>query len=64
MVPDRVLLPMGFASFLRFTFDGRLPPPIGPVPASALTPKRLREASFELAPWLHLLTTRGRPSYR
>ena len=53
--PDRVLLPMGFASFLRSTFDGRLPPPIGPVQVSTLTPKRLRDTTFEMAPWLHML---------
>ncbi len=55
--PDRVLLPMGFPSFLRSTFDGRLPPPIGPLQMATLTPQRLRETTFELAPWLHVLTS-------
>ncbi len=55
--PDRVLLPMGFASFLRSTYDDRLPPSIGPVQVSALTPHILRRTTFELAPWLHVLTS-------
>ena len=55
--PDRVLLPMGFASFVQSTLGGPLPPRIGPVHVSALTPKKLREIAFELAPWLHTLTS-------
>lgn len=54
--PDRVLLPMGFASFLRATFDGRMPPQMGPLQVPELTADKLRKATFELAPWLHVLT--------
>lgn len=54
--PDRVLLPMGFASFVALAHAGSLPPRTGPLRVPELTLIGLREAAHELAPWLHVLT--------
>ena len=54
--PDRVLLPMGFDSFVAFAHAGPLLPRIGPLRVSELTRTGLREAAHELAPWIHVLT--------
>ncbi len=52
--PDRVLLPMGFREFATLVAPGRLPEEIGPLPVADLA-DHLREAGFELAPWLSIL---------
>ena len=53
--PDRVLLPMGFRSFARLTTDRSLPNEAARLRIADLTPPRLAEASYEMAPWLHTL---------
>lgn len=53
--PDRVLLPMGFRSFARLTTDRSLPNEAARLRIAGLTPPRLAEASYEMAPWLHTL---------
>lgn len=59
VTPDRVLLPMGFRTFARVRAESRggptLPHSIGPLPICELGTDRLREAAYELAPWLHVL---------
>lgn len=52
--PDRVLLPMGFRDFVALVVQEELPEQIGPLPITDLA-ERLREASFDLAPWLGIL---------
>lgn len=57
--PDRVLLPMGFRTFanLRAASRNETAPPmdIGPLPISDLGTHRLRQAVYEIVPWLHAL---------
>ncbi len=53
--PDRVLLPMGFRSFARLTTGRKLPDGVGRLRIADLTPPRLAEAAYEIAPWLHTL---------
>lgn len=52
--PDRVLLPMGFRDFVALVANGKLPEEIGPLRIDTLA-EQLREACFELAPWLGIL---------
>ena len=52
---DRVLLPMGFRTFAGLTTREPLPTRVGSVQIADLTPDRLAESTYELAPWLHLL---------
>ena len=61
--PDRLMLPVGFRTFVRLTSDAAATggTPDGPeelprLPLAALTPSRLRDAAYRLAPWLHALT--------
>ncbi len=58
MDPDRVLLPMGFRSFVGMTArsSSSLPHDVGPHRISNLTPRRLARAVYALVPWLHTLT--------
>ena len=53
--PDRVLLPIGFRSFVSLVASEPPPPAIGPLPVADLTHNRLRDAGRELAPWLDAL---------
>ena len=56
--PDRVMLPIGFRTFVRLVErEGGLEGAIAlhPLRVADLTPDRLRDAAFRLAPWLHLL---------
>lgn len=53
--PDRVLLPMGFRTFVRLTTDRKPPEEAGRLRIADLTPPRLAEAAYEMVPWLHAL---------
>ena len=53
--PDRVLLPMGFRTFMRLVADEPVGTDIGPLRAADLTPRLLTDAAHALAPWLHAL---------
>ena len=53
--PDRVLLPMGFRTFMRLVADEPVGTDIGPLRAADLTPHLLTDAAHALAPWLHAL---------
>ena len=54
--PDRVLLPMGFRSFVGLVASEPPPIPAAPLPTVAdLVPRRLRELTGELVPWLDTL---------
>ena len=53
--PDRVLLPMGFRTFMRLVADEPVGTGIGPLRAADLTPRLLTDAAHTLAPWLHAL---------
>ena len=52
---DRVLLPMGFQTFMRLVADEPVGADLGPLRAADLTPRLLTEAAHALAPWLHVL---------
>lgn len=52
--PDRVLLPMGFRDFASLVVEERLPHHIGPLRIADLS-EHLREATFDMAPWLGIL---------
>ena len=53
--PDRVLLPMGFRTFMQLTAEEPAPVNVGRPRAVDLTPHRVAEAARDLAPWLDLL---------
>ena len=53
--PDRVLLPMGFRTFMRLVAEEPVGTDIGPLRAADLTPRLLTDAAHALAPWLHAL---------
>ena len=59
---DRVLLPLGFRSFLRLVSRERPPDSMGPLSIEELTPERLAEAGHRLAPWLDVMI-RGWETY-
>ena len=52
---DRVLLPIGFRSFLRLVSGEPPPEGTGPFGIEELTPVRLAGAGHELAPWLDIM---------
>ena len=52
---DRVLLPMGFRTFVKLTRGGEAPATGTSRRVDELTPARLKEASYELTPWLGIL---------
>ncbi len=54
--PDKVLLPMGFRSFVRFAADqGPQLDDLGPVQPGDLDHDLLEQAVYRLMPWLHVL---------
>ena len=56
--PDRVMLPIGFRTFVKLTDRESGPEDatgLGPLAAADLTPDRLRDAAYRLTPWLDLL---------
>ena len=56
--PDRVMLPIGFRTFVKLTDRESGPEDatgLGPLAVADLTPDRLRDAAYSLAPWLDLL---------
>ena len=53
--PDRVLLPMGFRTFMGLLADEPVRAGLVPLRAAALTPSLLAEAAHALAPWLDVL---------
>lgn len=56
--PDRVMLPIGFRTFVKLTERESDPQDETGLPAAAvgdLTPDRLRDAAYRLAPWLDAL---------
>ena len=56
--PDRVMLPIGFRTFVRLTErESGLEEAVAlrPLAVADLTPARLRDAAYRLSPWLHLL---------
>ena len=52
---DRVLLPIGFRSFLRLVSTEPPPDSTGPLDIEDLTPAGLAEAGHRLAPWLDVM---------
>ena len=52
---DRVLLPIGFRSFLRLVSAEPPPGDMGPLGIEDLTPARLADAGHGLAPWLDIM---------
>ena len=54
---DRVLLPMGFRTWVALTGEEAPPADIGPFRLADLTPRRLAETAQALAPWLDRLVT-------
>ena len=52
---DRVLLPIGFRSFLRLVSAEPPPMDTGPLHVEDLTPARLAEVGHGLAPWLDVM---------
>ena len=59
---DRVLLPIGFRSFLRLISAEPPPGDVGPFGIGDLTPARLADAGHGLAPWLDIMI-RGWETY-
>ena len=56
--PDRVMLPIGFRTFVKLTDRESGPEAataLGPLAVADLTPDRLRDAVYRLTPWLDLL---------
>ena len=56
--PDRVLLPVGFRTFVELVSRDPAPEEAASLPPLAvadLTPGRLRDATYRLVPWLHVL---------
>ena len=56
--PDRVMLPIGFRTFVKLTDRESGPEAataLGPLAVADLTPDRLRDAAYRLTPWLDLL---------
>lgn len=56
--PDRVMLPIGFRTFVKLVSShppAEEAPPLEPLTVADLTPARLRDAAYRLAPWLHML---------
>ena len=56
--PDRVMLPIGFRTFVKLTDRESGPAAataLGPLAVADLTPNRLRDAAYRLTPWLDLL---------
>ena len=53
--PDRVLMPIGFRSFVSLIVPDPPPSTGGPLSISDLTQTRLREVARDLAPWLDIL---------
>ncbi|MDE0269043.1 MAG: AAA family ATPase [Acidimicrobiaceae bacterium] len=56
--PDRLLLPIGFRTFLRLTHHDLKLEQLESSPrlsVTDLTPSRLSEAAYHLVPWLHIL---------
>ena len=54
--PDRVLLPMGFRSFVSFSAEqGPQLDDLGPFPPDDLDHELLEQAVYGLMPWLHVL---------
>ena len=52
---DRVLLPMGFRTFVKLTRGGEAPPTGTSLGVGDLTHARMKEAGYELTPWLGIL---------
>jgi len=53
--PDRVMLPIGFRTFAELVSTEPMPTDAGPRSVADLTPNRLKDAAYRLAPWLHTL---------
>ncbi len=53
--PNRVMLPIGFRTFAELVSTEPMPTDVGPRSVADLTPKRLKDAAYRLAPWLHEL---------
>lgn len=52
---DRVLLPMGFRTFVQLTRGAEAPAKDARLQITGLTHERLRQATYDLVPWLNVL---------